>query len=251
MTNTDTQNAIQHLAVIMDGNGRWAKKRGLPRAMGHRAGVKSVKQLLASCEKHQIPYLTIFAFSSENWNRPESEVSTLMDIFIKTLTKEMDELHSNGIAVRFIGDISRFTSELRETMRAAEEQTQNNSKLHLNIAVNYGGRWDIANATKIIAEKVKSGELSVDEVDETLVSKYTQLASMPAPDLLIRTGGEKRISNFLIWQTAYCEFYFADSLWPAFGEKEFDEAVDCFSTRQRRYGKTPEQVNNDKKSKHA
>lgn len=239
-------NNITHLAVIMDGNGRWARMRGLPRGAGHRAGVKAVRQIISACDEHQIEHLTLFAFSSENWQRPKKEVNTLMDLFVSTLSKELAELHENNICLQFIGDLSKFDKNLRQAIETAEEKTHGNEGLKLNIAVNYGGRWDIVNATKNIAQQIAAGDLDVEQIDESLFSQYLTLSSMPAPDLLIRSGGEKRISNFLIWQTAYSELYFTDCLWPAFDKKELDKAVQWFDSRQRRFGRTPEQIDDDK-----
>lgn len=238
---------IKHLAVIMDGNGRWANMRGLPRGAGHKAGVKTVRDLLSSCEKYKISCLTLFAFSSENWRRPKKEVTTLMDLFVSTLSKELTELHKNNIRLNFIGDLSRFEPNLKAAIENSMEKTQHNDGLRLNIAVNYGGRWDIVNAAQKIAEQVKQDKLNIEDITESLFAEHLSLAKLPPPDLLIRTGGEKRISNFLIWQTAYSEFYFTDCLWPSFDTKELDKAVQWFNSRQRRFGKTPEQVNNEKK----
>lgn len=246
-TNLSENNMINHLAVIMDGNGRWARMRGLPRGAGHRAGVKAVRQLITACGEQKIKYLTLFAFSSENWKRPKKEVSTLMDLFVSTLSKELAELHKSNIRLQFIGDLSRFDKNLKHAIDSAVEKTRNNDGLCLNIAVNYGGRWDIVNAVKDVAAKVASGELNIESIDESLFAQHLTLASMPPPDLLIRSGGEKRVSNFLIWQTAYSEFYFTDCLWPAFDSKELDKAVQWFNSRQRRFGRTPEQVDDDKK----
>lgn len=246
MNYLETSKNIQHLAVIMDGNGRWARMRGLPRGAGHRAGVKTVRQMISACEEHAIEYLTLFAFSSENWQRPKKEVSTLMDLFVSTLSKELPELHKNNIRLQFIGDLSRFDKNLKQAIESAEGKTCNNTGLKLNIAVNYGGRWDIVNAAKKVAQQVLAGNLTVDQIDESLFSQYLKLSTMPAPELLIRSGGEKRISNFLIWQTAYSELYFTDCLWPAFDKKELDKAVQWFDSRQRRFGRTPEQIDNDK-----
>ncbi len=248
MSNTVSNN-IQHLAVIMDGNGRWARMRGLPRGAGHRAGVKTVRQLIGACEDHKIEYLTLFAFSSENWQRPKKEVSVLMDLFVSTLSKELSELHKNDICLKFIGDLTRFDKNLKQAIEKAEERTRDNKGLKLNIAVNYGGRWDIVNAAKQRAQKVLDGDLAIDKIDESDFSQYLHLSSMPAPELLIRSGGEKRVSNFLIWQTAYSELYFTDCLWPAFDKKELDKAVQWFNSRQRRFGRTPEQVDDDKNIK--
>ena len=232
----------RHIAIIMDGNGRWARNRGMPRPAGHREGVKAVRRVVESCRKHQIEALTLFAFSSENWRRPPTEVSLLMDLFISTLQKEVDSLHANGVQVRFIGDRTPFSVKLRTLMDNTEVRTQDNPGLRLAIAVNYGGRWDIAQATRGIAARVQAGELALDAVDADLLGKQLSLADLPEPDLFIRTGGEQRISNFLLWQLAYTELYFTDTLWPDFDEDSLVDALASFARRQRRFGQTGDQV---------
>jgi undecaprenyl diphosphate synthase len=226
----------------MDGNGRWARNRGMPRPLGHREGVKAVRRVVEACRKHNIEALTLFAFSSENWRRPKTEVSLLMDLFISTLQKEVDSLHANGVQMRFIGDRSPFSSKLRQLMDDAEIRTQANPGLCLAIAVNYGGRWDIAEAARRIAARVQAGDLALDAIDADLLGKQLSLADLPEPDLFIRTGGEQRISNFLLWQLAYTELYFTDTLWPDFDEQSLLDALASFARRQRRFGQTGDQV---------
>ena len=237
----------QHIAVVMDGNGRWAKKRMLPRVAGHKAGVNATRSLVESCAANGVKVLTIFAFSSENWNRPETEVKSLMSLFITTLASEVEKLNKKNVCVKFIGDMTRFSSSLQESIDSSERLTCGNTGLILNIAANYGGRWDIASACKKIAEKCMSGELSVDDVSENALTQEMCLAGLPGPDLFIRTGGESRISNFLIWQLAYTELYFTDILWPDFDEKTLNEALMWYQARQRRFGKIPEQIVNSTK----
>ena len=232
----------RHIAIIMDGNGRWARGRGMPRPAGHREGVKAVRRVVEACRKHQIEALTLFAFSSENWRRPPTEVSLLLDLFISTLQKEVDSLHENGVQVRFIGDRSPFSAKLRKLMDNTEARTRDNPGLRLAIAVNYGGRWDIAQAARHIAARVQAGDLAPADVDAELLGRQLCLADLPEPDLFIRTGGEQRISNFLLWQLAYTELYFTDVLWPDFDEERLLDALASFSRRQRRFGRTGDQV---------
>jgi undecaprenyl diphosphate synthase len=214
----------------------------MPRPAGHREGVKSVRRVVESCRKHQIEALTLFAFSSENWRRPKTEVSLLMDLFISTLQKEVDSLHGNGVRVCFIGDRTPFSKKLRQLMDDTERLTLNNPGLRLAIAVNYGGRWDIAQAARQIAARVQAGELALDAIDADLLGQQLSLAGLPEPDLFIRTGGEQRISNFLLWQLAYTELYFTDTLWPDFDEQSLLDALTSFAQRQRRFGQTGDQV---------
>ena len=234
-----------HIAVVMDGNGRWAKKRLLPRVAGHKAGINATRSLVEACANHGVKALTIFAFSSENWNRPEKEVKGIMMLFVTTLAAEAEKLHKKNVRVVFIGDRSRFSEGLQKAIDDAEQLTGNNSGLILNIAANYGGRWDIVQACKNIVEKNVSGELSIDDITEEVVANEACLAGLPEPDLFIRTGGESRISNFLIWQLAYTELYFTDILWPDFDKKALNDALDWYQTRQRRFGKTSDQVVNN------
>jgi undecaprenyl diphosphate synthase len=232
----------QHVAIIMDGNGRWAKARSQPRHTGHRAGVKSVRETVEAAAKRGVSYLTLFAFSSENWRRPQDEVSRLMGLFLEALQREVDELHRNNVRLRFVGARSELRPKLVRKIDAAEEQTKDNSGLNLIVAVAYGGRWDIVNAARQLAGKVAGKELSIEDIDNERFSSELALAGVPDPDLLIRTGGEQRISNFLLWNLAYSELFFCDCLWPDFREREFDDAMYFYGMRQRRYGHTSEQV---------
>ncbi len=226
----------------MDGNGRWARARQKPRHAGHRAGVKSVRSTVEAAAARGIEYLTLFAFSSENWGRPEEEVSSLMSLFVEALRREVAELHRNNVRLRFIGAREQLNPSLVEKIEAAEEKTRRNTGLFLNVAVAYGGRWDILNATKQIAAEVATGKLKPDDIDEARLSAKLQLADCPEPDLLIRTGGEQRISNFLLWNLAYAELWFTDVLWPDFDTRQFDLALEYYAQKQRRYGHTGEQI---------
>lgn len=232
----------QHVAIIMDGNGRWAQLQGKGRVAGHKAGVESVRAVVSSARKLNVKALTLFAFSSENWQRPEQEVSVLMDLFMFVLTKEVKRLHKHDIRFRVIGDLSRFSTKLQKNIAKSEKLTENNTGLVLSIAANYGGRWDIANAAKVLATQVQEGAIDVNDIDENSLHQQTCLADTAPLDLLIRTGGDFRISNFLLWQAAYAELYFTDVLWPDFNESEFEQAICCFDNRERRFGKTGEQV---------
>jgi undecaprenyl diphosphate synthase len=250
MTTTEsgsTQSALpRHIVVVMDGNGRWAKRRFLPRTAGHKAGVNATRRLVEMCAGAGVGSLTLFAFSSENWSRPDQEVSSLMSLFVSTLNSDIDKLHKQGIRIRFIGERGRFAQRLRDSIDDAERRTASNSGLNLNIAANYGGRWDILNAARALADQVASGELAVEQIDDAAFTRQLCLHDLPEPDLFIRTGGESRISNFLLWQIAYTELYFTDVLWPDFDETEFKRAIDWYSARQRRFGKTGEQIESDK-----
>jgi undecaprenyl diphosphate synthase len=232
----------RHIAVIMDGNGRWAAARALPRTAGHGMGVRTVKQIVETCAQRGIEVLTLFAFSSENWQRPREEVSMLMNRFLEALDDEIEGLHRNGLRVRFVGNLSLLSTALRERMEAAMRLTADNSGMTLVIAVAYGGRWDIAMAARELARRCAAGEIQSDAIDEAAVGAHLALADLPDPDLLIRTGGEQRISNFLLWNLAYTELYFCDTLWPDFGVRELDTAIEFFSRRQRRFGLTPGQA---------
>lgn len=243
--------SLEHLAIIMDGNGRWAKARGLPRTAGHKAGLNSVREVMRACEPHNISVLTLFAFSSENWRRPRNEVKLLMDLFLSTIKKELSELVENDIRVKFIGDTEAFEPRLRQRIEKAEYKTAQNSGLHLNIAVNYGGRWDIMQAAKTMAHQVRDGKLNPEDINTDTVANYLCLSELPDPDLLIRTGGESRISNFLNWQLAYSELYFTDCLWPDFNKEQLDLAIKWYVGRQRRFGKTPEQISQLAENSHA
>jgi undecaprenyl diphosphate synthase len=228
-----------HIAVIMDGNGRWARKRFLPRVAGHKRGVETVRGLVKECIKLDVKFLTLFAFSSENWRRPDDEVSFLMGLFMDALKREVVKLHENNIRLILIGDRSRFNKELIERVEASEKLTANNTGLTLSIAANYGGRWDILQATNrmIAANSNKTEPFSEDDLTPHLAMHYAA-----EPDLFIRTGGEKRVSNFLLWQLAYTELYFTDTLWPDFGTKAFNEAIQSYQQRERRFGRTSEQL---------
>jgi undecaprenyl diphosphate synthase len=226
----------------MDGNGRWARNRSLPRHAGHRSGVKSVREIVENSAQLGVEYLTLFAFSSENWRRPEEEVGMLMSLFLEALRREVADLHRNNVKLRFIGERERLDSKLIEKINDAEALTAENTGLRLQVAVAYGGRWDIVEAARSVVGKVVSGELAADSIDEATFGAELQLGSAPDPDLLIRTGGENRISNFLLWNLAYAELWFTDVLWPDFGRTEFEAALAYYSQRQRRYGHTGEQL---------
>lgn len=232
----------RHIAIIMDGNGRWAQKRLMPRIMGHHAGVKAVRKIVEYCAKENIEVLSLFAFSSENWRRPKDEVSLLMELFMATLQSEVDKLDKNNIRLRIIGDKSAFPEKLQEKIRSAEAQTETNSGLTLVIAANYGGRWDITQAVRNIIGKIRSGDLAEQDISEQLISENLVTADLPEPDLFIRSGGEERVSNFLLWQLAYTEFYFTDELWPDFDQNLLAKAITSFKGRQRRFGHTGEQM---------
>jgi len=229
----------RHVAIIMDGNGRWAKKRYLPRFAGHRRGVETVRDTVKYCLERGIEYLTLFAFSSENWRRPEEEVTLLMQLFVRALQKEVAKLHSNGVRLKVVGDLSRFDSNLQSLIRASETQTVANERLTLTIAANYGGRWDILQAANRMATEQAGKQGEWTEAD---LAPYLALSYAPEPDLFVRTGGEERISNFLLWQLAYSEFYFTDTLWPEFDSAAFDAAIASYQKRERRFGRTSEQL---------
>jgi undecaprenyl diphosphate synthase len=244
-TKTDSMEGAMiptHVAVIMDGNGRWAEARTLPRHAGHRSGVKSVRETVETAARRGVSYLTLFAFSSENWQRPAEEVSGLMRLFLEALQREVDDLHRNNVRLTFIGAREQLQAGLIRKIAAAEEQTRNNSGLNLIVAVAYGGRWDIVTAARKLAARVLNQELSVADIDNEKLGGELALAGVPDPDLLIRTGGEQRVSNFLLWNLAYAELWFCDCLWPEFGERQFDEALSYYASRQRRYGHTGNQV---------
>ena len=236
----------RHIAIIMDGNGRWARARLLPRYVGHREGVKSVRRAVEACLDRNIKALTLFAFSSENWRRPSEEVSLIMDLFVHALKKEVVALNRNGVRLRFIGDRTAFSDNLRALISAAEEDTRDNSGLDLVIAANYGGQWDITRAVQNLAPRLIDGTLLPQDITPDLLAAEVCLSDLPPPDLFIRTGGEQRISNFLLWQLAYTELYFTDTLWPAFDVKRLDEALSWYANRQRRFGRTGDQVEQQK-----
>lgn len=229
----------RHVAIIMDGNGRWAKKRFLPRFAGHRRGVETVRDSVKYCLERGIEYLTLFAFSSENWRRPEEEVSLLMQLFMRALQQEVAKLDSNGVRLKIVGDLSRFDSALQSLILAAEQRTAGNDKLTLTLAANYGGRWDILQAVNRLAQAHPQTSGAWAEAD---LAPYLAMSYAPEPDLFIRTGGEQRISNFLLWQLAYTELYFTDTLWPEFDSVAFADAIGSYQQRERRFGRTSEQL---------
>jgi undecaprenyl diphosphate synthase len=241
-THTREPGTPRHVAVIMDGNGRWAAKRALPRHLGHRAGVKAVRATVEGCARRGVEALTLFAFSSENWGRPAEEVSRLMQLFVEAMEREVDELSRNGIRLRFIGDLSKLKPQLREGVAEAEARTAANDRMTVFVAVSYGGRWDIVGATRKLAAAVAAGTLLPEAIDEESFARELALGGVPDPDLFIRTGGEQRISNFLLWNLAYSELYFCDCLWPDFDAAELERAFQHFAGRQRRFGLTSSQV---------
>ncbi|MEE9351248.1 MAG: isoprenyl transferase [Thiotrichaceae bacterium] len=232
----------KHIAIVMDGNGRWAKKRLLPRTLGHKKGVDSVRRTIKACDKRGVKYLTLFAFSSENWKRPQEEVTALMSLFMTALESEAKSLAKNGVKLSFIGDLAAFPDKLQQKIKQVEELTKEGKNLSMQIAANYGGRWDIVNACKQLVQKIKQGDLDDADISEETLSGLMSTHAIPDPDLYIRTGGETRVSNFLLWQLAYAEFYFTDTLWPDFDAKQLDLAIDVYSKRQRRFGKTGDQI---------
>ena len=241
----------RHVAIVMDGNGRWAQQRALPRTAGHREGAKAVRRVVEACAERGIEVLTLFAFSSENWRRPRPEVEILMNLFVRTLRSEIRRLDVANVRIRFIGDIQAFSLTLQDYMVKAEQRTANNTGLTLVIAVNYGGRWDVAQAARRLAEEVAAGRWQPVDVTPEIFHRYTCLADLPEPDLFIRTGGEQRISNFLLWQLAYTELYFSEQLWPDYTADDLDAACAAFASRQRRFGQTGEQVTQGMPDEHA
>jgi undecaprenyl diphosphate synthase len=232
----------RHIAIVMDGNGRWAEQRRRPRSFGHRAGVKAVQAVVEHCLRLRIPALTLFAFSSENWARPKAEVNALMGLFLKALDREVGQLRDAGVRLRFIGDATAFPAELQQRMQVSAARTAHNTALALNVATNYGGRWDIVQATRRIAEQVAAGALDPASIDVESLRRHLCLADLPEPDLFIRTGGDHRISNFLLWQLAYAELHFTDVLWPDFNADSMQRALADFARRERRFGRTGAQV---------
>ena len=235
----------RHVAIIMDGNGRWAQQRGLPRPAGHREGAKTVRRVVAACRERGTQVLTLFAFSSENWYRPEPEVRLLMELFLNTLRSEVKKLHENDIRLRVIGDRSAFSNNLQRQIENAEALTADNRTMTLVIAANYGGRWDILQAVRKLLQTAKEQDLQPSDIDLAQFQPYLCLHDLPEPDLFIRTGGEQRISNFLLWQLAYTELYFCDQLWPDFNTDALEQSFAAFASRQRRFGKTAEQLLRD------
>ena len=238
----DKNNLPKHLAIIMDGNGRWAKNQGMLRVFGHEKGTKSVKQTVESCAKLGIEFLTLYAFSTENWNRPKIEVDTLMKLLVSALKKELKTLQSNNIKLNAIGNLDNLPSGVKKELTEVIEKTKANNRMTLTLALSYGARDEIINAVKIISEKVKNNIISVDAIEESIINQHLYTQNMPDVDLVIRTSGEHRISNFLLWQIAYAEFYFTDVLWPDFNEEELHKALLSYQKRERRFGKTSEQI---------
>ncbi|MGH8029427.1 MAG: polyprenyl diphosphate synthase [Arenimonas sp.] len=232
----------RHLAVIMDGNGRWAERRRRPRSLGHRAGVRAVQVCLEFCLEQGIEALTLFAFSSENWNRPAEEVGALMKLFLRMLDHEVEELHRRGARIDFIGDRSGFSATIQDKMARTEALTAGNRAIRLNIAAGYGGRWDVAQAARALARAAVEGRIEVDAIDEAALARGLALADQPEPDLFIRTGGDLRISNFLLWQLAYTELWFTETLWPDLDRATLAQALEDFASRERRFGLTSAQV---------
>ncbi|MDH5408349.1 MAG: isoprenyl transferase [Gammaproteobacteria bacterium] len=238
----DKSTLPRHVAIIMDGNGRWAVNRHLPRVAGHKNGVNSVRAVVEASAQLGIEALTLFAFSSENWQRPKQEVETLMELFVTSIEKEVPQLHKNQIRLQFIGDRGAFKPKLQKKINEAEMLTQENKGLRLNIAANYGGKWDVLQAVKSIAERIEVGELKAEQITTDMINDYICLNELPELDLFIRTGGEQRVSNFLIWQLAYAELYFTDLLWPDFDTQAYTNALESYAGRQRRFGLTGEQA---------
>ncbi|WP_218813501.1 isoprenyl transferase [Rickettsiella endosymbiont of Dermanyssus gallinae] len=232
----------RHLAIIMDGNGRWAKKRHLPRMLGHQEGLKVVRKIVKTCGEKGVEALTLFAFSSENWQRPPQEVNHLMTLFLNTLKGEIEKLNQNNVQLRMVGSLKRFKEPLRQWIEKSQQLTAKNTGLKLIIAVDYSGQWDIIQAVQALAQQVKTGTLQAEDITQDLFARYLSLSDLPPPDLLIRTSGEYRISNFLLWQLAYTELYFTETLWPDFNEEELHKAFLFYSQRERRFGYTSEQL---------
>ncbi|EJK2114899.1 isoprenyl transferase [Vibrio navarrensis] len=232
----------KHIAIIMDGNGRWAKSKGQPRVFGHKKGVSAVRKTIAAASKLNIQAITLFAFSSENWRRPEDEVGLLMELFITVLSSEVKKLHKNNLRLRIIGDTSRFSERLQKKIAEAETLTAGNTGMMINVAANYGGKWDIVQAVQKLAQQVEQGKLAASDIDEDKIAQHLTMADLPDVDLLIRTSGECRISNFMLWQMAYAEMYFTPIYWPDFGEDSLVEAITWFVNRERRFGFTGEQI---------
>lgn len=237
-----TSTIPRHIAIIMDGNNRWARQRGLRGVEGHRQGARAVRATVENCARAGVEVLTVFAFSSENWRRPEEEVNALMSLFLDALAQEVAELHQNGIRLLFIGDLSAFAPELRQKMNEAVQLTAGNRQMTFAVAVNYGGQWDIAQAARQLAGQVEQGTLRAAEISPEKIQQHLCLGDLPLPDLCIRTGGEQRVSNFMLWQLAYAELYFTDQYWPDFDQAALQAALDDYQGRQRRFGRTGEQI---------
>jgi undecaprenyl diphosphate synthase len=234
----------RHIAIIMDGNGRWAKKRGLPRVAGHKRGVETVKDIVKACVQLGVKYLTLYTFSTENWKRPKDEVSTLMRLLVSTLRREVDELNENDVRLTTIGELSALPIEVQNELEDSIQKTKSNHALVLNLALNYSGRWELLNAIKKIAQSASDGSLNVNDINEEYVARFLNTSNIPDPDLLIRTSGEFRVSNFLLWQIAYTEFFITDVYWPEFSRQNLYEAIKSFQKRERRFGKVSEQLKN-------
>lgn len=242
----DIERLPQHIAVIMDGNGRWAKERGKMRIFGHQNGVGAVRAISEACAELGVKYLTLYAFSTENWNRSQIEVDALMRLLSKTIAEEVKTLNDNDIRLNAIGNLKRLPKYNYDALMKAIDETKDNKRMTLTLCLSYSGRWEIAQAAKTLAEKVKSGELDIEQIDENTFSKYLNTNDIPDPELLIRTSGEERISNFLLWQLAYSEFYFTDVFWPDFGKENLYSAIVSYQNRERRFGKTSEQLTDNK-----
>lgn len=248
--NIDHNRLPAHVAIIMDGNGRWAKARGLERGEGHREGVSSIRRVVEAASKISIPYLTLYAFSTENWSRPTDEVNGLMDLMVYAITRETDALKKNNVRIRCIGDMDRLPEHARGALEECIQDTKNGTGLTLILALSYSSKWEIVEATRRIVSEVMQGSLKENDITEELIDQHLTTRGIPDPDLLVRTGGEQRISNFLLWQCAYSEFYFTETYWPDFGEEDFFHAVIDYQGRERRFGKTSEQVDLDMTSDH-
>jgi undecaprenyl diphosphate synthase len=238
----DLQNTPEHVAIIMDGNGRWAQQQGQDRLFGHNFGVESVREALRAAQKTHVKYLTLYAFSTENWNRPKEEVDGLMDLLVRTLGKEVEDLHQNNVVIRSIGDMEGLPESCREELRTAFEKTADNTGVHLILALNYSARWELKNAMKVLGAQVQAGAIQATDINEEMIAQQLTTAGIPDPELLIRTSGEHRVSNFLLWQIAYAEFFFTDILWPDFKEENFFEAILDYQSRERRFGLVSAQI---------
>ena len=236
----------KHIVIIMDGNGRWAEQNGFSRSAGHKAAVKTLRNLIEHAVQLELSTITVYAFSRENWQRPKKEVQLLLELFISSIETEVKDLHENNIKLNFIGEIDKFSDKLKKSMNESESLTSNNSKLTLNVAINYSGRWDIYNALLSVIDDMAAKKITKKEINEELINTKLSLADYDEPDLLIRTGGERRLSNYLLWQVAYTEMYFTDILWPDFNTDQFDLALDWYAKRQRRFGKISEQIEENK-----
>ena len=243
MNNLDLNRIPEHIAIIMDGNGRWALEQGKPRSFGHQAGVDAVRRITSECTRLGVKYLTLYTFSTENWSRPTDEIASLMSLVLSSLEDEI--FMKNDVRFRVVGEIERLPQDVQDKLQETMDHTAGNSTMQMIVALSYSSRWEITRATRLIAEEVKEGKISVDDINEEMISKHLVTNFMPDPELLIRTGAEVRVSNYLLWQIAYSELYFCDTYWPDFMEEDLHEAIRCYQNRQRRFGKTEEQVEND------